>query len=606
PLYHRYQVESSLEAMYQPVVQLKSGGYIVINPTEALISIDVNSGRATKEHNIEETAVKTNLEAAEEVARQLRLRDMAGLVVIDFIDMEDRGNNRAVERKMKDMLKNDRARIQVGRISSFGLMEMSRQRLRPNLLEVAMETCATCAGTGIVRSVESASLMALRQLEEEGIRNRSHTVRISTNPDVAVYLLNKKRAVLSALEAQYDLIIEVLAQPTLGQSDIEITRETTVHAKAPLTADAVVTLESSAPDFNDTDDTDEKSEKSEKSEKEETNTPVAKADDDDEHPRKKRRRRRRRRRGGEDAENGDHRSNRQQNASSEEDTEETAGETRAENADDDTEDKPRSRRRRGTRGGRRRRSHNDAPTENRENGETVSAETVSTDHADEAPKAVGAQEGDAASQEGEAAGDDKKPTRRRRRIRRTSSDETPASAEASAPAEVHETATENAVEEKPKRRGRRKAADTETETSQAEKAGDTPKSDEKPKPRRRRAAKAVEKTAGVDSTVSVEAKDETAEKPKRRRRTTKAAVETTDAPKVSESSSPSAAEKPAKAKRAPRKSDAKPAEAKPAVKAAAKTAAEPVSAPKPKATLVESTGGEGKAGRKGWWQRTFG
>src|SRR5690606_4957900 len=168
PLFHRYQVEGQLDSMYSPVVHLKSGGYIVINPTEALVSIDVNSGRATREHNIEETALRTNLEAAEEVARQLRLRDMAGLIVIDFIDMEDRRNNREVERRLKECLKHDRARIQVGRISGFGLMEMSRQRLRPGLLEASTRPCPHCEGTGIVRSVESSALHALRAIEEEG------------------------------------------------------------------------------------------------------------------------------------------------------------------------------------------------------------------------------------------------------------------------------------------------------------------------------------------------------------------------------------------------------------------------------------------------------
>ncbi|MFQ5348647.1 MAG: ribonuclease E/G, partial [Rhodothalassiaceae bacterium] len=155
PLFYRYKVESQLEAMYSPVVQLPSGGYLVIDPTEALVSIDVNSGRSTKEHNIEETALKTNLEAADEIARQLRLRDLAGLIVIDFIDMEERGNNRKVEKRLKEALRLDRARIQVGRISSFGLLEMSRQRLRPNLLEASMMPCPTCGGAGVVRSVES-------------------------------------------------------------------------------------------------------------------------------------------------------------------------------------------------------------------------------------------------------------------------------------------------------------------------------------------------------------------------------------------------------------------------------------------------------------------
>ena len=173
PLFQRYGAEDELSAMYQPVVQLKSGGYIVINPTEALVSIDINSGRSTREHNIEQTAFATNIEAAHEIARQLRLRDMAGLVVIDFIDMESSGHIRKVEKAMKDALKNDRARIQVGRISSFGLMEMSRQRLRTGVLEASTRPCAHCDGTGLMRTASSAGLSALRMLEEEaGARPR--------------------------------------------------------------------------------------------------------------------------------------------------------------------------------------------------------------------------------------------------------------------------------------------------------------------------------------------------------------------------------------------------------------------------------------------------
>ena len=166
PLFRRYQVDSQLDAMHNPTVQLKSGGYIVINQTEALVAIDINSGRSTKERHIEETALKTNLEAAEEIARQLRLRDLAGLVVIDFIDMDDPKNDAAVERRLKDALRLDRARIQVGRISSFGLLELSRQRLRPSLMETSFQTCPHCAGTGLIRSVESAAIHMLRVLEE--------------------------------------------------------------------------------------------------------------------------------------------------------------------------------------------------------------------------------------------------------------------------------------------------------------------------------------------------------------------------------------------------------------------------------------------------------
>lgn len=209
PLFQRYQVENYLDEIYSPTAQLKSGGYIVINPTEALVSIDVNSGRATKEHNIEETALKTNLEAAEEVARQLKLRDMAGLVVIDFIDMEEQRNNRAVERKLKACLKNDRARIQVGRISSFGLMEMSRQRIRVGVLESSTTACPHCEGSGLLRSVESQSLHILRIIEEEGIRARNSKFVVYLPSKVAVYILNNKRTSLLDLEKRYDFSVSI-------------------------------------------------------------------------------------------------------------------------------------------------------------------------------------------------------------------------------------------------------------------------------------------------------------------------------------------------------------------------------------------------------------
>ncbi|MBW7835687.1 MAG: ribonuclease E/G [Sphingomonadales bacterium] len=215
PLFHRYQVEGQLDSMYNPVVTLRSGGYIVINPTEALVSIDVNSGRATREHNIEETALKTNQEAAEEISRQLRLRDMAGLIVIDFIDMEDRRNIREVERRLKDCLKHDRARIQVGRISPFGLLEMSRQRLRPGLLEASTRPCPHCEGTGIVRSVESSALHVLRAIEEEGIRARATGLRVYMPTAVAFYLLNNKRHELGNAESRYGFSVSIEVDDTL-------------------------------------------------------------------------------------------------------------------------------------------------------------------------------------------------------------------------------------------------------------------------------------------------------------------------------------------------------------------------------------------------------
>jgi len=209
PLFYRFQVESQIDAIYSPVVQLKSGGYIVLTQTEALVSIDVNSGRSTRERNIEETALRTNLEASEEIARQLRLRDLAGLIVIDFIDMEEPRNNAAVERRLKEAMRADRARIQIGRISPFGLLELSRQRLRPSLIEATMMHCAQCGGSGWVRSTESTVLHVLRGLEEEGIRQRSAELRLTVPTSVALYILNQKRAVLADLERRYRFAVLV-------------------------------------------------------------------------------------------------------------------------------------------------------------------------------------------------------------------------------------------------------------------------------------------------------------------------------------------------------------------------------------------------------------
>ncbi len=222
PLFHRYQVENQIAEIGEPVVTLRSGGYLVINPTEALVSIDVNSGRATKERHIEETALKTNLEAAEEVARQLRLRDLGGLVVIDFIDMEDYRNNAKVERKLRDALSSDRARIQVGRISNFGLLELSRQRLNPSLTEAQFEKCPTCAGVGHVRTADSVAILALRALEDEGIRNRVSHVNLYLNSAVAIYMLNHKRDMMADIEQRYGFKVFVAVDDELIQSRFRI------------------------------------------------------------------------------------------------------------------------------------------------------------------------------------------------------------------------------------------------------------------------------------------------------------------------------------------------------------------------------------------------
>ncbi|MEX2409646.1 MAG: Rne/Rng family ribonuclease, partial [Rhodovibrionaceae bacterium] len=224
PLMHKYQVESQLEAMYSTQVRLKSGGSIVLNQTEALVAIDVNSGKATKERHIEETALKTNLEAAEEVGRQLRLRDLAGLIVIDFIDMEESRHNRDVERRLKEALKSDRARIQLGRISPFGLLELSRQRLRPSLFETSNEACPTCAGTGFIRSKESTCLQLLRAVTEEAIKGGAESISLRLSTDLALYLLNEHRTRIAEIEGRYGFALLVKIDDELGPSDFVVGR----------------------------------------------------------------------------------------------------------------------------------------------------------------------------------------------------------------------------------------------------------------------------------------------------------------------------------------------------------------------------------------------
>jgi ribonuclease E len=224
PLFQRFQVEAQLDAMFSPVVTLKSGGYIVINQTEALVSIDVNSGKATREHSIEETAHKTNLEAADEISRQLRLRDLAGLIVIDFIDMEDSRNDRNVEKRLYNAVRGDRARIQIGKISQFGLLEMSRQRLRAGVLAGSTVTCPHCAGMGLIRSTESAALRLLRALDEEGQKNPAANIAVKAPPDVTIYTLNQKRREIVRIEEAYDLAIAFEPQATMMGGSFEIER----------------------------------------------------------------------------------------------------------------------------------------------------------------------------------------------------------------------------------------------------------------------------------------------------------------------------------------------------------------------------------------------
>ncbi|MCV2870413.1 Rne/Rng family ribonuclease [Defluviimonas sp. WL0002] len=296
PLFARYQVESYLAGMFNPVVQLKSGGYIVIGVTEALVAVDVNSGRATKEGSIEDTALKTNLEAADEVARQLRLRDLAGLIVIDFIDMEERKNNAAVEKRLKERLKTDRARIQVGRISGFGLLEMSRQRLRPGMLESTTQPCAHCHGTGIIRSDDSLALQILRQLEEEGTRKRSREVLLKAPVAVVNFLMNQKREHIAQIEARYGLSVRVEADPSLVSPDYVIEKFKTATRFVPEVQTPVVSADASL--MPEIEDEEEELELAvEESEEEETSAAAPQAAEG-EPGRKKKRRRRRRRKGG--------------------------------------------------------------------------------------------------------------------------------------------------------------------------------------------------------------------------------------------------------------------------------------------------------------------
>ncbi len=282
PLYARYQVESYLSSMFNPVVQLRSGGYIVIGVTEALVAIDVNSGRATKEGSIEETALKTNLEAAEEVARQLRLRDLAGLIVIDFIDMDERKNNAAVEKRMKDKLKSDRARIQVGRISGFGLMEMSRQRLRPGMIEATTQPCPACHGTGLIRSDDNLALSILRQIEEEGTRGRSREVLVKCPVGIANFIMNQKREHVAQIEMRYGLSVRIEGDPMLISPDFSLEKFKTATRVVPEQVTPVVSVDSTIMDQVD-----------EETEVEEEDLPETEEAEDETKPKKRRRRRRR-------------------------------------------------------------------------------------------------------------------------------------------------------------------------------------------------------------------------------------------------------------------------------------------------------------------------
>lgn len=448
PLFQRYGAEDQLRAMYDPVVQLKSGGYLVINPTEALVSIDINSGRSTKEHGIEQTATATNLEAAREIARQLRLRDMAGLVVIDFIDMDYNSNVRKVEKTMKDALKNDRARIQVGRISSFGLMEMSRQRLRTGVLEATTRECPHCDGTGLVRTASSAGLSALRLIEDEAARGKGSIIALRASTEAAIYLLNTKRDELIEIETRYGVSVQVIPEGEDEGAKMSVASSGPRPAHAPKFEPII--------DEDDDDD-----------------LPLDDGSDEEDDDRPKKRRRRRGGRGRNKNRNRDDNDGGEGGSDEERDTQSSD--------EDDGEDRPKRRRRRGGRRRRKNRDEDGAPVEG-ETSEETAAEPAQDAPADAAP-----------AEEAPEQAAEEKPKRKRAPRKKKADDAEAAEAEEAAPAE-------EAAEEKPKRKRapRKKKVDVEaeaaTETADADApAEEKPKAKRKAAPRKKAAAKPASK-----------------------------------------------------------------------------------------------------------------
>jgi ribonuclease E len=434
PIFSRAGIEGQLDRMLQPQVTLKSGGYIIINQTEALVAVDVNSGRSTREHSIEDTALQTNLEAAEEVARQLRLRDLAGLVVIDFIDMEEKRNNRLVEKRLKDHLKNDRARIQVGRISHFGLLEMSRQRIRASVLESTMQVCSHCGGTGHVRSQSSVGLHVLRGIEEYLLKATTHDIIVHTPVDTALYLLNHKRASIIDYENRFGVSIVIEADSTIGAQHFVIERGEAVENPVKIDQLIVFPIE---------EEEDEDIPEIEELEEEEVEARPAAAQQapaaqrDDQGAKKKKRRRRRR---------GGNRTNGAEGADISAMTTSGAADSAHDDEDEDEDDdgddaapaadaavaldsdaENRKRRRRGKRGGRRGRE--DAPATAEDAGETVSE--------DQDEEAVSAASSGAEDTADESPADDQavaeEPVAKPKRARRSKAGKTePAAVEAAA------------------------------------------------------------------------------------------------------------------------------------------------------------------------------
>ncbi|WP_242138632.1 ribonuclease E/G [Sphingomonas sp. TREG-RG-20F-R18-01] len=602
PLFQRAGVEEQLSAMYHPVVQLKSGGYLVINPTEALVSIDINSGRSTREHSIEQTATATNLEAAAEIARQLRLRDMAGLVVIDFIDMDNGSNVRKVEKAMKEALKNDRARIQIGRISSFGLMEMSRQRLRTGVLEASTRPCPHCEGSGFVRTASSSGLSALRLLEDEAAQGRGSQLLLRASQEAAFYLLNRKRAELAEIEERYGVMIEVSPDGEQEGARMSVEVSGPPPAYTPRFDAPIEEIEEDIPEEEFEEEVDDFVEEEEepKAAREPRERPerTERAGDDEGGSRRRRRRRGRR---------GRNRPEGEGEGSSE-------GETNDEVIADMDDDR------------------GDAVSEASDVAELLGADAMVESDGDDMGASA---EGDAAAGEGgkrrrgrrgrrggrraegetavtdssaDAASDDAQPVEAAAELPAVDVETMVALTEADAPAEAP---VEAVVEEEAPKKGRRRPKARKPET------------DAKP------AAKVATVEAPVAETPAVEAPalDAEADAKPKRRRTKKAAVAEAPADAVVEAPVvPVAEEAPAKPKRTRRpkaKADAPVADGSPALDPVvavestptitpapeAAPAVEPTSereAPAPAPTAIDPDPGEAGTPRRGWWQRTFG
>ncbi|ASY62448.1 Cytoplasmic axial filament protein CafA and Ribonuclease G [Sinorhizobium sojae CCBAU 05684] len=447
PIFSRSGIEAQLDRILQPQVTLKSGGYIIINQTEALVSIDVNSGRSTREHSIEDTALQTNLEAAEEVARQLRLRDLAGLVVIDFIDMEEKRNNRAVEKKLKDCLKNDRARIQVGRISHFGLLEMSRQRIRASVLESTMQACPHCNGTGHIRSQSSVALHVLRGIEEHLLKNTTHDISVRTVPEIALYLLNYKRGTITDYEQRFGVSIIVEADAHVGAQHFAIDRGEPVENPVKIEQLLHFEPEPEEEDIVLEEDLDEE-EAADPAER--TEQPKAQASDD-QGGRKRKRRRRRRGKGAaqtDEAAAGEaiELATADEAADAEDEDNGESGTLEADEAAGDSEQK-RKRRRRGKRGGRRNRPESDelAGADSETDGDAESAEEPEAGEEAEVavPAASEAAAVEAVAVAAEAAPEEEKPAKPKRSRKK------PAKAAEPAAEEDVDAVAEKAVESQP-------------------------------------------------------------------------------------------------------------------------------------------------------------